>query len=413
MKGYVRSIGLFLTLGILIASCSLTIKPDETSEAKVAQDISDESGSSANQLAATPDPCQGWQDSSGTVFVVASTVGEKDEGRQEIAAILEDGTHCRLLELTRANAIQISPQHKKLIWFAGGNINLIHFKTNEIKIMAPTGGAIEGAQAITFNPAGTQVGIVQQEWETETKENEMPWPKETWRLLLVNLENEEQNILYHGPVSSYPCADSGCTSSQYMRIESLGWSGTTDELLVAVYHWVPMAADILRDVYAFDIETGEARQVMAVEEGTLGVFEDLPRMAPDGRWLAYIMPPDGRTIEIRSIQDGEVSSIQIPDEIGSPRPGFLQWLPGSQHLSFLADNWRDQNQYAGRVFVDTASGQATRLEAIDGDILRWCSADVLVFAEGQDLQRVDLRNQERVTVGDYSTEWVVDCWVND
>jgi hypothetical protein len=413
VKGTARSFVICMILAILAASCGPTRPSDEMTGAEPTQASSGEPESSTGTSASTPDPCQGWYESSGVVVVLSSIVGAENEDRQEVAVVLEDGTRCRLLEYKGANAVQLSSQHDKLVWFASGNINLIDLKTNEIKIIEPAGGVMEGGQAITFNPDGSLIVIVQQDWETETKENEMPWPKETWRFLLANLADGEQKILYHGPVSGFPCAGSGCTSSQYMRIVSLGWSGSTDEMLIAVYHWVPMAVDILRDVYAIDVETGEARQLMAVEDGAPGVFEDVPRMSPDGRWLATIMPPDGRTIELRSVSNGKVRSIQIPDEIGNARPRTLQWLTDNQLLSFLAEDWLDKDQYAGRVLVDTESGQATRLEAVDGDIQRWCSTDVLVYAEGPELQRMDLRSQERVLLGDFSTEWVIDCWVNE
>jgi hypothetical protein len=413
VKRYACSIVCLLILGILVVSCRPAVTLDETAEAKITQAVSGEPESPAGQSAMTPDPCQDWLESSGTVMVVASIVGEEDEGRLEIATILEDGERCRLLELTGANTVWISPQHDKLTWFASGKLYFINLKTSEIKVMEPAGGEMEGGMAITFNPAGTRIAIVQQEWETETKENEMPWPKETWRFVLVDLETEEQKILHNGPVNAYPCAESDCISSQYMRILSLGWSGATGEMMLAVYHWVPMGMDILRDVYAIDVETGEARLVMAVEEGALGVFEDVPRMSPDGRWLATIMPPDGRTIGVRSVSDGEVSSIQIADEIGSARPLFLKWLPDNQHVSFMAEDWQGKDQYAGRVLVDTKSGQETRLEAVEGDIHRWCSADVLIYAQEQELRRVDLRSQESELVGDISKEWIVDCWVNE
>jgi hypothetical protein len=413
VKRYARSIVCLLILGILVVSCRPAVTLDETAETKITQAVSGEPESPADQPATTPDPCQDWLESSGTVMVVASIVGEEDEGRLEIAAILEDGTRCRLMELASPYTIRISPQHDKLAWFAGANINAIHLESHEIMVLEPAGGALEGSQAITFNPDGSLLAIVQQEWEMKWKENEMPGPKETWRFVLMNLETAEQRILYHGPVNAYPCAESDCISSQYMRILSLGWSGATNEMMLAVYHWIPMAMDILRDVYAIDVETGEARLVMAVEEGAQGVFEDVPRMSPDGHWLATIMPPEGRTIEVRSILDGEVSSIQIPDEIGSARPGFLQWLPDNQQVSFLAEDWQGQSRYAGHVLVNTASGQVTRLETVDGDIQRWCSTDVLVYAQEQELQRMDLRRLARGPVGDFSTGWIVDCWVNE
>ncbi len=146
------------------------------------------------------------------------------------------------------------------------------------------------------------------------------------------------------------------------------------------------------ELFAYDFSSGQEQQLTRD-----GRPKMLPRIAPDGKSIAYIR--DQRIIEVIDVTD------QSPREVCQARfavAADLCWSPDSRYLAFIA---QDDRLFSNVYIVPAAGGeprQITFLSNLDGGNLCWSpDGSFIIFTTEQyrleaQIARVDLRPSQPV-----------------
>lgn len=401
---------LLLTFAILITACAkvtneplLTEGTDELLKTPI-----------ATLTEPPPDPCQGWQEEKGLIVIIASEGTDSEDDIEEISALLADGNICPIVTIEGGKALRVSPNGRWLLWFEGGNFQIYDTSSGETSAVSLIGGPMNNGWSLAFNSAETKVAISQIDWSTEPGET-MATPKGAWRLIIVDLESGEQEVILRAPPNLFRFwgRDFWAKSMNRHFFTIVGWSQATDELILDLKQSVPFAEPAPESVWAIKTDGSRVRQLV---EGPLEVgtsYWGRPALSPDGLYVSYFRGnSEYWSLYTVDLVSGEFWSTALPRNIAGFEHYSLTWLFDNERLSYLVRIRDDAGETVLQTLVSDSHGGRKQWLAFEGSsMMSWCSEAMAVYKIEDEIHYRDFDSLRVNVLAEISNSRIVRCWV--